>query len=122
MKAGLKVLHDLPKEEGGRRIAVLGDMLELGDGSPEYHYEVGAFAADLGIDLYLMRGTDILNARKAILERKPGTEIRVFEDLTPLIGELKTLLRPGDIVYVKASHYTGIHRVTEELVGSDGEQ
>ena len=122
MKAGLRVLHDLPKETGGRRIAVLGDMLELGDGSPEYHYEVGAYAAGLGIDLFMMRGTDILNAKRAILERAPGTEIRVFPDLTPLIAALRTELKPGDIVYVKASHYTGIHRVTEELVGSDGEQ
>ena len=120
MKAGLQVLHDIEYREGGRKIAVLGDMLELGDDSARYHYEVGAYAAPLGIDLYLMRGTDILNAKRAILEKSPDTEIRVFDDLDTLITDLKAILKPGDVLYVKASHYTGIHRVTEELTGSGG--
>ena len=120
MKAGLQVLSDIQFKEGGRKIAVLGDMLELGDGSLQYHYEVGAYAAPLGIDLYLMCGTDIMNAKRAILEQAPETEIRCFTDLDFLISDLRETLKPGDVVYVKASHYTGIHRVTEELLKGDG--
>ena len=119
MKAGLKVLSEFPVTGDGRRIAVLGDMLELGENSGKYHYEVGAYAASLGIDLFLMRGTDILNAKDALLEKAPGTKICVYEELTALADALRSILRPGDVVYVKASHYTGIHRITEELIGSD---
>ena len=120
MKAGLQVLHDIQFKPGGRKIAVLGDMLELGEESARYHYEVGVYAAPLGIDLFLMRGTDIMNAKRAILAEAPDTEIQTYEDLDALTADLRKILQPGDVVYVKASHYTGIHRVTEELLQSDG--
>ena len=116
MKAGLQVLSDIRFKDNGRKIAVLGDMLELGEESSKYHYEVGVYAASLGIDLYLMRGTDIMQARRAILEKMPDTEILCYDELDPLIRDLKGILKAGDVVYVKASHYTGIHRVTEELL------
>ena len=82
----------------GRRVAVLGDMLELGERSAALHRETGALAKELGVDLVLTTG-----AEAARIAEGAGEIARHFETKTDLIAALPALLRPGDAVLVKAS-------------------
>lgn len=85
-----------------RRVAVLGDMLELGEKSAQLHFECGALAAQLGIDLVLTAGEQAKN-----LALGAGDIARHFEKKTDLLSKLPGLIRPGDAVLVKASR--GMH-------------
>ncbi|OGG52195.1 MAG: hypothetical protein A3F84_03800 [Candidatus Handelsmanbacteria bacterium RIFCSPLOWO2_12_FULL_64_10] len=99
-KAALETLSVMAVEQGGRRIACLGDMLELGDDAPELHREVGAFATK-GIDLLFVTGplaAEIVKGAAAL-----GDRARHFPDRADLIRALNETLRPGDALLVKGS-------------------
>ena len=112
MKAALKVLSDL--DCSGRRIAVLGNMNELGAEAPRFHREVGCFAAACGTDILLTVG----EAAKEIAAGAAGAaditgnaasaagvkEICCFDDTDTCFEKLKEVLRPGDAVLLKASN------------------
>jgi UDP-N-acetylmuramoyl-tripeptide--D-alanyl-D-alanine ligase len=116
MKAALQLLAELGR--GKRSIAVLGDMLELGGDSKRMHREVGAFAAAQGIDRLLACGAlgrDIAEgARQAGLAPDRVTE---FPDAAAGGAALKTMVRQGDVVLVKASRGMRMEQVVDTLSG-----
>jgi UDP-N-acetylmuramoyl-tripeptide--D-alanyl-D-alanine ligase len=111
MKAALETLRVMAVGGGGRRIACLGDMLELGDNAPELHREVGAFAAK-AVDLLFATGplaAEIVKGAAAL-----GDRARHFPDRADLLRALNETLRRGDILLVKGSR--GM-RMEEVLAG-----
>ncbi len=96
--ASLAVLADT--DCSGRRIAVLGDMLELGDYAPKAHSDCGKAAAEKGIDLLMAYGP---NARYYIEGAGERVESRHYSDKAELARELHAMLREGDAVLFKAS-------------------
>jgi UDP-N-acetylmuramoyl-tripeptide--D-alanyl-D-alanine ligase len=110
--AALQTLIDLPCQ--GRRVAVLGDMAELGDSSESAHAEVGRRAAELGIDQLIavgsMAGTMGAAARAAGLHRV--VELASTEAAAHAV---RRLVRRGDLVLVKASRATRLEQVSEAL-------
>ncbi len=98
MRASLDVLATAE----GRRIAVLGDMLELGKQARELHREVGVYAAESGIDRVYCTGE--LARELADAAATDGCEAMHFETKEELLRRLLTDIREGDIVLVKASH------------------
>jgi UDP-N-acetylmuramoyl-tripeptide--D-alanyl-D-alanine ligase len=98
MAAALHALTDLPG--GGRRIAVLGRMAELGDGEAAAHREVASVAAALDVTVVAV-GTDLYG-------------IAPVEDPVAAVG----VVGPGDAVLVKASRSAGLERVAEALRAS----
>lgn len=112
MLAALETLRELPCS--GRRVAVLGDMAELGEQTLPSHIEVGQRAAQLQIDhLYAVGPMSCVTAEAA---REAGLSNAVeFPDVQSAGEALKTFLRPGDLVLLKASRATGIERVGELL-------
>lgn len=112
MLAALETLHDLPCS--GRRIAVLGDMAELGEQSISSHVEVGQRAAEFHVDHLFTVGT--MSRATAKAARKAGLRnVEEFSEVQSAGEALKTFLRPGDLVLLKASRATGIERVGELL-------
>jgi UDP-N-acetylmuramoyl-tripeptide--D-alanyl-D-alanine ligase len=103
MRAALDHLASAPAE---RRIAILGTMAELGDGSAGFHEEIGAHARELGIDLLVPVG----DAAMAYLEGFDGEAHPVAspEEARLLLTEVG---RPGDRVLVKGSRSVGLERV-----------
>ena len=97
----------------GRRVALLGDMLELGDGSDALHAGVGEYAAGLGIDLVVGCGPHSRCTVRAA--RDAGAEGLYFEDKPALLAALKDILKPGDCVLVKASLGMGFREVVEKI-------
>lgn len=111
MKASLEVL----KEAQGRRVAILGDMGELGEGEARLHREVGTFAAGCGIDKLTAVGPLCAHLVQGAREANPGLEISWYETLDSLLENLGQEVRCGDTVLVKASHFMNFPRVVEKL-------
>lgn len=111
MKAALDCLS---KIQGERRIAVLGDMGELGEYSKELHEKVGKVVAEDKVDILITVGTEA----KQIAEtaRQNGVEKTYsFDDLKDAIDKLKKVLAVNDVVLVKASHYMNFEEIVKAL-------
>ena len=111
MKASCGVL----KDADGRRVAVLGDMGELGKDEKELHREVGRACGKMGIDLFVLAGELSRELGAGIRESDPDADIREFASTEELLGGLPGLLMKGDTVLVKASHFMHFEKVTEAL-------
>ncbi len=108
-KAALNVLAET---KASRRIAVLGDMLELGAYSKEAHRQVGEYAAKSGIDVLFCCG----KAAKQIAEAAGQTvPTQYFENKDDLFAALSKALRPGDAVLFKASRGMAFEEVIQKL-------
>jgi UDP-N-acetylmuramoyl-tripeptide--D-alanyl-D-alanine ligase len=100
-------LDHLASFDGGRRVAVLGEMAELGHGAPGYHREVGDHARAHGVDLLVGVGGP---AR----DYEPDELVATPEEAAELLA---AQLEPGDAVLVKGSRSAGLEAVAEELEG-----
>ena len=98
MRAALSHLPE-PKE-GGKRIAVLGMMVDMGPDSDNIHREVGRFAQKY-VDHLLVMGEEAAPIYEAFLEAKKPAE--QYMQLKSLAKRLQQLMSPGDVVLVKAS-------------------
>jgi UDP-N-acetylmuramoyl-tripeptide--D-alanyl-D-alanine ligase len=107
MRAALVYLAERAGDR--RRVAILGDMAELGRTGPEYHREVGAAASELGVDELLAVGE---LARGYLEGGVPGRWVANVHDALRQVDEL---LRPGDAVLVKASRAVGLEAVAAAL-------
>lgn len=103
MKAGIDVLTDAI----GRKIAILGDMFELGAKEKEMHYQVGEYAAKKDIDLFVCIGALAKEIASAIEKAGRAQKVIYFEQKEDAVKELPSLIQKGDTVLVKASH--GMH-------------
>jgi UDP-N-acetylmuramoyl-tripeptide--D-alanyl-D-alanine ligase len=108
MRAALAYLTQ--RAEGRRRVAVLGDMAELGRTGPGYHAEVGRAAAELGIDEILAVGP---LARSYLAAGVPG---RAVPNVHAALRVVDDVVRPGDAVLVKASRAVGLEAIAEALL------
>ncbi len=112
MRAALETLRDLPCN--GRRVAVLGDMAELGSSTAQAHREVGQRAAELGIDRLLAVGTWAQETAEAA--RRAGmNEVFAWADVPVAVGAIVELVKPGDMVLIKASRAAGLDRIAEAV-------
>lgn len=111
MKASLKVLNDAL----GRKVAILGDMGELGERERELHEEVGTFAGELDLQLCICVGALCGSLGKAAKEKNPQLEVIFFSTLEEALEKLPDLIREGDHVLVKASHFMHFEKVVEAL-------
>ncbi|MBM3598904.1 MAG: UDP-N-acetylmuramoylalanyl-D-glutamyl-2,6-diaminopimelate--D-alanyl-D-alanine ligase [Alphaproteobacteria bacterium] len=100
MGAAFAVLAGRPIGVGGRRIAVLGDMLELGKAAPQLHQELATEIDALGIDLVFACGPNMAFLVDALPARRRGGHAA---DSTALIPIVTPALRAGDVVLVKGS-------------------
>ena len=103
MAAALNVLH----HKAGRRIAVLGDMLELGVCTTAEHYKVGRIAAQKADMLFAYGPTSRKMLKGAITGGMPQTAAFAFEDKEELVCALKQRAQAGDVILVKGSR--GMH-------------
>ena len=108
MRAALAYLAE--RAEGRRRVAILGDMAELGRTGPDYHREVGEAAAELGVDELLAVG----ELARGYLEG--GVSGRWVANVHDAVRQVDELVRPGDAVLVKASRAIGLEAVAAALV------
>jgi UDP-N-acetylmuramoyl-tripeptide--D-alanyl-D-alanine ligase len=120
MAAALETLKELPCK--GRRVALLGDMAELGAHSEAAHAEVGRRAAESGVGQLLavgkMAAVMAQGARDAGLNR-----VMEFADVEAAAAALNRFLKTGDVVLLKASRATRLERIAEILrAGENGKK
>ena len=109
MKAAIDLLATAP----GRKVAILGDMFELGENEKAMHGEVGKYAAEKGIDLILCVGG--LSASMYEEAVKNSGYAKHFEKREELEEVLGNLLQPGDTVLVKASHSMAFENIVKNI-------
>jgi UDP-N-acetylmuramoyl-tripeptide--D-alanyl-D-alanine ligase len=111
MKYGLDTLSAI--RSTGRKVAVLGDMLELGDMSAQLHRQVGVHVASADPDLLVTCGDLAREIAHGALEHGfPSERHRHFPDTDYVIDCLLAYLRPGDTVLIKASRSMAFDRIT----------
>ena len=101
----------------GRRIAILGDMLELGEDRNIHHYALGEFAAECELDLIV--GVGSLSALTSIGALTAGGNSKHFRDKEELISQLPHILRKEDVVLVKASRAMKFEEIVEAIQSLD---
>lgn len=111
MKASLDVL----KDGSGRRVAVLGDMGELGTDEIALHEEVGEYAARCGIDVLISTGKLSEYMAKKAAEVNPSLKVIYEPDKDHLLRNLEGYVCKGDTILVKASHFMNFEEVVEKL-------
>ena len=118
MDAALSTLAAM--ECAGRRIAVLGDMGELGDDERELHAQVGRRVAACGIDRLVCVGTLAVEiADGAVSAGMPAGAVHRFEDVAQARSYLRSQAGPDDVVLVKASRFMGLEKIIEETEQPD---
>jgi UDP-N-acetylmuramoyl-tripeptide--D-alanyl-D-alanine ligase len=111
MRAALEDLAATAERDGHpRRVAVLGDMLELGDSERDFHAQVGEQAAAAGVDLLVTVGP----RAGAMSERFAGA-VRSASDAAEAASLVPGLVQPGDVVLVKGSRGVGLELVCRAL-------
>lgn len=116
MRAALRALVQMTRGTGGRSVAVLGPMRELGPDSADEHRQVGVYAAQVGVDhLLAVEGEARPVADGALAAGlDPQAAVRAT-GITEAVTSLRRYLRSGDVVLVKASNGVQLWRVVSEL-------
>lgn len=113
----LSAMDDIPLAEGGRRIAVLGDILALGDISEETHRSIAPILAEHKVDLLLGYG---INMKLTVEEAaKLGVEAEFYDDRNALEEKIRATVTPQDLVLFKASHAVNLGASIDRLFGTD---
>ena len=110
MGAAIRALHDIAGER--RTVAVLGEMLELGDESDEIHRAVGQAARDQGTGVVIALGSDATGYLVASDGLVPTYHVEKPEDAIALLGDQ---LRDDDVVLIKGSNGSGAWKVADAL-------
>lgn len=113
MRASLDVLCHVEAE--GKRIAVLGDMFDLGEGSEQYHYEVGEFLSKLPIDEVLVVGERAKDIVRAVKESKANIKTSEVTENEEAAMCLLAELMPEDVVLVKGSNGMKMNEIVHLL-------
>ena len=102
MKAAVSVLQSL--KAGGRSICITGDMLELGEVSEKEHYDIGAYAAEAGVDAILAVGSYSDSVKRgAEASGMDSASVYAFPTKEEAALLLDKIVKPGDVVLVKGS-------------------
>lgn len=122
--AAIMTLADL--KGSGRGIAVLGDMLELGDEAEKWHQDIGELLADTGVDMVFLRGKLSRATAAGAIRRGMGAErIHIIEVPEDMVRSVSSRLSPGDWVLVKGSRRMAMNiiaRGIEEQAGRGGDE
>lgn len=113
MKAALDLLSAASMPQGGRRIAVLGDMLELGNYSRKMHEALSGVINNSNVDAVFLGGTEMEALAHSMPQEANVTHRATADELLPVL--LQTV-RPGDVVVVKSSKSIGFSKIVAALL------
>ncbi len=117
VRAALKTLLGL--RGSGNAVVILGDMLELGHRSKEWHEEIGVLLADRDIqDLFLKGSLTKAVAAGAIRMGFPAERIAFFDDPEEVVSSLRSRLKKGDWVLIKGSRRMKLEEVAEGIIAA----
>jgi UDP-N-acetylmuramoyl-tripeptide--D-alanyl-D-alanine ligase len=110
------VLETLSKMQGKRKIAILADMLELGEFSSSIHFDLGCFIGNLELDFLITVGNAAKEIAKGAVDTGMSSDnIFIFEDKQSAIEKTEELIKQGDVVLIKGSRAMEMNKVTEKI-------
>ena len=112
MRAALAILGLVPRSEFKRKVAVLGDMLELGDEGANLHAGVAQAIDESGVDIVFASGPLMGSLYQALPANRQGGYVKAPEELAPM---LLAGVKPGDVVMVKGSFGSRMAPLVEAL-------
>jgi len=112
MRAALSTLREIPG--GARRIAVLGDMAELGCQSENEHAALGRLAAEAGVDHLVAVGAMAECQAQAAREAGLGL-VSVHRRVDQAAHQVRDMVRSGDVILIKGSRSSGLEKVCQAL-------
>lgn len=115
--ASMKSSLDVLATAEGRKVAVMGDMFELGPGERELHYNTGVYAARKGIDVICCIGSlsrSTWEGARSQCTADSGS-VLYFETRDEFLDKMKNVIQKGDTVLVKASHGMEFSKIVETL-------
>ena len=118
MRAALQALADMAGASGRRAVAVLGEMAELGGHSEQTHREIGHQVAQVGAGWLVAIGGSGAD-QYAEAASADGVAVDRVPDAATALAELRTGLRPGDVVLVKAANSVGLQELARQLTEPD---
>ena len=104
-----------------RRIAILGDMKELGGETAGSHRRVGRHLGGLPVDVVWWIGEEGGHVGEGLNESGAGTELRLFADVAEAVAAAGELIRDGDAVLVKASRSMQLDRLVADFLNRPNE-
>jgi UDP-N-acetylmuramoyl-tripeptide--D-alanyl-D-alanine ligase len=117
MHAAVDTLTRIGHRRSARTIAVLGEMRELGAEQSQAHVEVGEYVAEHGVDVLLAVGEVARTMLVGVTSRQGASTTGVYAaDQTVALGWLRTNMKAGDVVVVKASRGAELEKLAEILV------
>jgi UDP-N-acetylmuramoyl-tripeptide--D-alanyl-D-alanine ligase len=114
MKASLGVLSSMP----GRRVAIMGDMLELGPLEADFHEDVARYADSLSLDLVVLVGERMV----AAVGEVSATPVQAFQMPSEAVPFLKEWLSNGDVVLFKGSRGARVEQILQSLTDDHTDQ
>ncbi len=108
-------INYLANHNGTRKIAVLGDMFELGEYSKELHEKVGEAVAQKNIDILICSGEESKNIIKKVNEKNPKIKTILLNNNEEILKKLQEILKEGDVVLVKASNGMKFYEICQKL-------
>jgi len=115
MRAAIAVLGGATAAADGRRIAVLGEMRELGKDASRLHAELAEPLLAAAIDLVFTVGSEMAHLRDALPAPMRGGHTATAAEMAPLLAEA---LRAGDVVSVKGSLSIGMASIVKHLLAA----
>jgi UDP-N-acetylmuramoyl-tripeptide--D-alanyl-D-alanine ligase len=115
--AALEALSKLNTGENARKVAILGDMLELGDYTDEAHFELGKQAAQAGVKLLICVGNFRNETARGALENGLlNTQIVQFKNSDEAVEQIAELIQPNDLILIKGSQGARMEKVVKALM------
>ena len=111
MRASLEVLG----HAAGRKVAILGDMGELGENQEMLHYQVGQVVVENGIDLLLTAGKLAGQIVRYVQEHGDKTQAIAYADKEALLADLDQHIKKGDTILIKASHFMNFTEIVKVI-------
>ena len=130
-KDGLKVIDDtynaspdsmraaidvLVATKGMRKVAVLGDMLGLGDDSEKYHEQIGEYVIQKNIDLLIATGELAKNIYEKAREVMGDEKAIYYRNRVKLASDIKKIVTPGDVILVKGSRAMAMENIVRKIL------
>jgi UDP-N-acetylmuramoyl-tripeptide--D-alanyl-D-alanine ligase len=112
MRSALETLRDLPAK---RKIAVLGDMLEIGKYTPEAHEMVGRLVPESANVLFTVGPRAKFIAEAARAKKMKSSMIFSFDTADEALKPIQNFIKKGDLILIKGSHSIGLSKVVEEI-------
>lgn len=117
VKLGLRSFDEL--KFSGRRVLILGDMLELGEHAVQYHRELGRSLSGHAADLILLVGPLSKHAYDSAKQAGVApSKLHHYTDAAACAADVRQLVKPGDLVYLKGSRGIGLERVFDAFAES----